>query len=255
MTGVIAERLGAQVITHRENMGKGEALRSLFTAAREMGADVMVTLDADAQHDPQDIPKLLEALTHDSADIVIGSRFLGGKGAGVPGYRTIGNKILNAMTTSGISDTQSGLRAYARRAIEQLMPAEMGMGVDSEILIEASSSGLKIVEVPVSIMYGEGKTSKHNPIYHTVDVISSVVKVTSIRHPLLFYGASGLVLIGIGLYFLARTVELYLSAKVIDVLTVTYGLLSFSLAMAGLLAFFTGIILFTISTVVRRGRS
>jgi hypothetical protein len=90
------------------------------------------------------------------------------------------------------------LRKIVRQAIQTILPAEMGMGVDSEILMEAAPLGLRITEVLVSVKYGEGKTSTYNPIIHTLDVIFSIVKLISIRHPILFYGVPGLVMIGIG---------------------------------------------------------
>lgn len=254
MTGEIAERLGADVIRHDRNMGKGEALRSLFEAARKLGTDVMVTIDADGQNDPHEIPRLLEAMGKGETDIVIGSRFLEG-GANVPQHRRVVNRLLNLVTLEGVSDTQSGFRAYGKKALQRIVPAEMGMGVDSQILMDAASDGLRIVEVPITVSYGIGKTSKLNPVHHTLDVGLSVVKLTSIRHPLVFYGVPGLALVLAGLYYLYRTITLFSEQQFVTTLTLTYGLIAFSVTMLGLLALFTGVILFTISTVVRKGQS
>jgi len=253
MTADIAERLGAEVIRHDRNMGKGEALRSLFLRAKKLGADVMVTIDGDGQHDPNEIPSLLKPLESGGVDIVIGSRFLA-KGNSVPDHRRVMNKILNVMTIEGVSDTQSGFRAYGRRAIESLLPGEMGMGVDSELIIDAVQGGLTVAEVPASVSYGIGKTSKLNPAHHAVDVIFSLIKLTSMRHPLMFYGVPGLALVSFGLYYLFRAENLFSAQQTITPLTLTYGLLAFSITLFGLLALFTGIILFTISTVVRKNQ-
>jgi glycosyltransferase involved in cell wall biosynthesis len=254
MTSEIAKRLGAQVIRHDTNVGKGEALRSLFKAAKSLGADVMVTIDGDAQHDPNEIPKLLKAMEETGADIVIGSRFLEG-GESVPGHRRVVNRLLNVMTLDGVSDTQSGFRAYGKRAVDDLLPAERGMGVDSEILIDAAAGGLTIVEVPIAVSYGVGVTSKLNPAHHTLDVGFSLIKLTSIRHPLLFYGVPGAALVLVGVYYLVRTVTLFSEQQVVTNLTLTYGLLAFSITLFGLLALFTGVILFTVSTLVRKGQA
>ena len=181
----------------------------------------------------------------------MGSRFLGPRTA-VPRYREVGNKFLNALISDTVGDTQSGFRAYGKAVIESIVPAEMGMGVDSEILMEASQRGFKIAEVPVSVVYGGGKTSKHNPLYHTLDVVFSILKLTSIRHPLMFYGGAGFVLVLVGLYFLIRTILLYFSSRALDFLTVTVGFVSFAFVLIGLLTFFTGVILFTITTVIRK---
>ena len=253
MTADIAERLGADVIRHDRNMGKGEAMRSLFKRAKKLDADVMVTIDGDGQHDPDEIPNLLKPLESGEVDIVIGSRFLTG-GSGVPEHRAVMNRILSIMTIEGISDTQSGFRAYGKRAIEKLLPGEMGMGVDSEILIDAVKAGLVVAEVPASVSYGIGKTSKLNPAHHTADVVFSLVKLMSIRHPLVFFGVPGFALVSFGLYYLFRAETLFSAQQVITPLTLTYGLLAFSITLFGLLALFTGIILFTIATLVRKNQ-
>lgn len=255
LTAEIAERLGADVIKHPSNMGKGEALRSLFKAARKLDADVMVTIDADGQHDPKEIPQLLTELDKGEADIVIGSRFVkGGDSSKMPPHRKVMNKLFNAMTLEGVSDTQSGFRAYGRKAINGIVPGEAGMGVDSEILIDAASGGLVIEEVPITVSYGVGKTSKLNPAHHSLDVIFSLVKLVSIRHPLLFYGIPGLGLLVVGIFYFYKTIALFSHTQIITTLMLTYGFLAFALAFFGLLALFTGVILFTISTVVRKGQ-
>ena len=252
MTAAIAEKLGAKVIRHERNMGKGEAFRSLFSACRDMGADVMITIDGDDQHNPADIPRLVDPITKGYADVVIGSRFHADN-KGIPSYRKVGNKLLNAVTVAGVSDTQSGFRAYNKKAIEALRPSESGMGVDSEILMDASTQGLRLMEVPVSVMYGIGKTSTHNPVYHTVDVLTSAIKLTSIRHPMTFYGIPGLVVTLLGIYFVIHAYLLFLGRQIITDLVLTYALIGFSVAIFGLFTFFTGIILFTVSTILRKG--
>jgi glycosyltransferase involved in cell wall biosynthesis len=195
MTAEIAEALGAEVIRHEINMGKGAAIRSLFRKAREENADVVVTLDADGQHDPDEIPILLNIMEQSGADIVVGSRFLTEEIAKkIPTYRYIGNRILTMVTSvEGILDTQSGFRIYSRRVIESIQPAEMGYAVDSEILYKASERGLKIVEVPVSVEYKVPKPSKKGPIFQALDVSLSMIKQLSIRHPLIFYGVPGFI--------------------------------------------------------------
>jgi glycosyltransferase involved in cell wall biosynthesis len=250
MTAAIAEKLGAVVVRHATNMGKGEAMRSLFRAGREMGADMLVTIDGDGQHNPDEIPDLLDLITSGEADVVVGSRFKGGNE--IPSHRRVGNKLLNAVTLQGISDTQSGFRAYNRRAVESIIPSERGMGVDSEILMDAARKGLKIIEVPVSVKYGIGKTSTHNPVYHTLDVLLSAVKLTSIRHPLVFYGVPGIALMGIGIYLGLRALFLFSQQQAVTNVVMTYEMAGFTIVLAGLLSLFTALILFTLSTVVRK---
>lgn len=252
MTAEIAEKLGAKVIRHEQNMGKGEAFRSLFSACRDVGADIMITIDGDDQHDPAEIPKLIDPISKGYADVVIGARFHG-ENKGIPSYRKAGNRLLNAVTMGGISDTQSGFRAYDKKAIDLLRPSETGMGVDSELLMDASRQGLRVMEVPVSVRYGIGKTSTHNPVYHTVDVLTSAIKLTSIRHPMTFYGIPGAVITLLGFYFVAHAYLLFLELQAVNNIVLTYALMGFSIGIFGLFTFFTGIILFTLSTVLRKG--
>ena len=197
MTAEIAEACGAEVIRHKKNMGYGAAIGSLFRRAREIGADIMVTLDADGQHDPDYIPKLIEPVMKGEADVVIGSRFLAGD-VKVPTYRRIGIRIINWVTRQGsrkISDTQSGFRAYSRKAMETVLPTETGMGISTETLIKALQNKLSIKEVPVRIFYNVEHPSTLNPLAHGLDVIFSTVKHLSVRRPLLFYGVPGVILL------------------------------------------------------------
>jgi len=195
MTAEIAEACGAEVIRHERNMGKGAAMQSLFRRAREVGADIMVTLDADGQHDPDEIPVLVNTMIEMGADVVIGSRFLNRETVNkIPAYRRVGNMILNVVTSvSDVMDTQSGFRAYSRRAVESIQPTEMGFAVDSEILYKASELGLKIVEVPIGVEYRVPRPSKRGPVLHALEVLLGMVKHLSMRHPLLFYGLPGVV--------------------------------------------------------------
>ena len=195
---------------------------------------------------------LVESLRGGEVDIVIGARFHGGN-EGIPTHRRVGNKLLNAVTAAGISDTQSGFRAYGKKAIQAIHPTESGMGVDSEILMDASRSGLRIVEVPVSVKYGIGKTSTHNPVYHTADVLVSALKLTSIRHPMTFYGIPGLIIALAGFYFVVHAYLLFLSKQLLTDLVLTYALMGFSISILGLFTLFTGVILFTVSTILRKG--
>lgn len=251
MTAAIAEKLGATVIRHERNIGKGEALRTLVLKCRELNADVMVTIDGDGQHDPTEIPRLLKPIESESADVVIGNRFHT-KSRGVPLHRRFGNRVLNSVTLEGIHDTQSGFRAYSKKAITSILPAEMGMGADSEILMDAARMGLRITEVPISVKYGIGDTSTHNPFFHTIDVLLSALKLTSIRHPMIFYGLPGAILIAFGMYFAFRALVLFTEQQLITNVIMTYELIGFFLTLFGLLTFFTGVILFTLVTVVRK---
>jgi len=166
MTTEIAKRLGAEVVRHDRNMGYGEALQCLFRRAMEFGADIIITLDGDGQHDPSEIPALIKPILKDDVAVVVGSRFLDRKKTeSVPLYRRFGVKALTKLalgTNSKMSDAQCGFRAYGRKALEGLEFSESGTGISFEILIKAKKSGLKVVEVPIGSSYHGRKRLKRN---------------------------------------------------------------------------------------------
>jgi len=250
MTGQIAEALGAEVIRHERNMGKGAAIRSLFKKAREEIADAIITIDGDAQHDADEIPLLLKVMRETGADIVIGSRFLTKETLRkVPKYRYIGNRLLNIITSvEEITDTQSGFRAYSRKAIELIQPAEMGFAVDSEILYKAAKLDLKIVEAPVNIEYQVPRPSKHGPILHALDVALSMIKQMSMRHPLIFYGIPGVISLLIALASGLMLIHLFNMTRYFSlplaIITVGFG-------VAGAILCSTGIILWILVSLIR----
>ena len=250
MTSEIALALGAEVIRHERNLGKGDALRSLFLASRKYQPEVMVTVDGDAQQDPGEIPDLLKPIRAGEADIVIGSRFMRER-TSVPSFRRFGNKVLNAVTIPGIKDTQSGFRAYSNQALMSILPTETGMGGDSEILTRGFELGLRIKEVPTSVSYHDGGTSKTNPVVHTLDVFLSMLKHNSIRHPLLFYGGPGgaLLLLAIGFWYWAA--EVYVATRS---LIISVALLATGFTLIGFMLMTTAIILWVTISVIRGER-
>jgi len=259
MTGEIAEKLGAIVIRHERNMGKGEAFRTIFKAARELGADILVTLDADGQHDPKQIPSVIKPVEDCAADIAVGSRYVGGLKAGdMPAYRRIGLEAIDSFTRRalhiGVRDTQSGFRAYSKTAIWKLLPTERNIAVDSELLLRAAREGLSFAEVPVTVTYkGLEKTSKYNPIYHSLQIISGVLKFVSIKHPLVFYGLPGVAFVMLGVVFGLRAAEIYTATQG-QYFSVGFTLLSAVFIISGLLLLFVAIILFTLISAMREQR-
>ena len=252
MTGEIAKRVGAKVIRHPVRLGKGEGFRTIFKLSRKLDADVLVTLDADGQSSPREIPIVLEPVVKGKTDICVGSRFLGKKPSEMPRYRWWGTRLIRRFTTStsnlSIKDTESGFRAYGRKALSCLIPSEMGMGVDSELLLKANEKGLKIVEVPISVAYKDLDTSKHGPLFHGLDVIFSVLKHLSIRHPLMFFGFPGLISIVVGLGFGYWTFETYTNYHY---LSTTLSLVAVGVFSMGVLLLSIGVMLFTLISVLR----
>jgi len=211
MTADIASALGAEVIRHEENMGYGAAIRRLLQVARSENADALVILDADGQHDPSEIPKLIKPILKDEADVVIGSRFLGRTDA--KKYRELGvrmiTKATNILAGTKITDAQSGFRAYGRKAIQLIRPTDDGMGVSVEILVQAMDEKLRIKEVPIIIRYEGLETSTEHPIKHGAGVINALISKTIARKPLKFLGLPGALSIAAGLFFVMWLFSLY----------------------------------------------
>tara|TARA_B100001971_G_scaffold165592_1_gene156255 strand:- start:409 stop:1290 length:882 start_codon:yes stop_codon:yes gene_type:complete len=250
LTGEIARELGAVVISHPKNMGYGAAIRSLFLKAKELGLDSLVTLDADGQHRIEDINSVFDPINNKITDIVIGSRFLDEKSEEMPNYRKVGIKIITKVTNLSIkeklTDSQSGFRAYGKKALQKIVPSDVGMGVSTEILIKASNLGLKVAEVPIKVHY-DGNTSTHNPVSHGTSVILSTIKFTSIHNPLKFYGIPGIIFLIIGLSFIAWTLQIYAVSQ--QIIT-NISLIGIGCIVLGAVLLMTAVILFSIVTVV-----
>lgn len=180
-TVAISKKAGANVIIHRKNCGYGAALRTCFETARKIDADIAVTLDADGQHNAEEIPLLLAPILGRKAHVVIGSRLLIAKQNKIPLFRRAGIRILDfSMKVIGVkvTDCQSGFRAYSKEALSLINPVENGMCAGCEILIEAWQKGLKLIEVPVSCFYTEHDSYRHQ-ISHGLSVLLFLLKYAS----------------------------------------------------------------------------
>lgn len=178
-TAEIAHSAGAYVVRHNQNLGYGAALKSCFNTARELGADAMVLIDSDGQHNPEEITKLLAPLTQ-GFDLVIGSRFVNGNGKNVPTYRKVGMKVLDFATHMAggikVTDSQSGFRAYGKKAIEKIRFFGDNMSAGSEILLKAKDLNLKFTEVEIHCKYDIEDCSTQNPVSHGLRVLIDILK-------------------------------------------------------------------------------
>jgi glycosyltransferase involved in cell wall biosynthesis len=249
-TAKIAKENGAQVITHKKNQGYGAAIITLFEQARKENADIMVTLDGDGQHNPDQIPLLLDVISEHNVDVVIGSRFLN-KRSDSSGYRKSGIKIITSASNFGtdfkVTDAQSGFRAYSKRAIESIRPTETGMSVSTEILLKTSNKGLSLAEVPISVSYGEN-TSTQNPIPHGITVLMNTLRFISVKHPIPFYGFPGIILVVIGSIIGYQFLDGYLNKQVVFLGSLMASIILFLL---GAILCVTAIILFSMATLMR----
>jgi glycosyltransferase involved in cell wall biosynthesis len=252
-TASIAKKAGAIVISHKTNKGYGASIISLFNYARENNAEAMITLDGDGQHNPDQIPLLLNTMSQHNVDVVIGSRFLNNN-TKAPGYRQRGIKIITSTANYGtnlkVSDSQSGFRAYSKNAINAIHPTEENMSVSTEILFKISNKGLSLAEVPITVSY-DGDTSQHNPVSHGVSVLANTIKHVSLKHPLQFYGISGIILITIGMILGGLFLYGYLNNQVI-----LYGMMlgSVVLFLLGSILSVTAIILFSMVNLIQSNK-
>ena len=249
----VANSAGATVIRNPENKGYGVAIRSLFQAAKEQNADIMVTLDSDGQHNPDQIPRLIEPLLKQRLDMVIGSRFLDSNDKEkVPRYRSFGVKTITKLTQaasySGITDSQSGFRAYNKNALSKINLFEDGMAVSIEILLRAKEKKLLTTEVPITINYDVKNTSTHNPISHGVGVLYSVLQFISLRHPLAFYGLPGIVLLGVAAFFLKNALHLFSTTGYVSTNMI---LISVGMAVVGVVLLATAAIVYTLVALLK----
>ena len=207
----IARLAGAEVIQHDKNLGKGAALRDLFAYATQCDVDVLVIIDGDGQHNPDDIPLLVSPVIRGEADFVNGSRYLIGK-SDTPSYRRFGQLVLDKFTRVGsgrdlpVTDTQSGFRAFSMKTAHIFKFTSNTLGIESEMLMDAAKAQLRIKEVDVSVRYDVGRSSTH-PITHGLEVLVGVLRNIEFKKPLLAFTAPGLLLIGIGIALAAYVVQ------------------------------------------------
>ena len=248
-TAEVAEAAGASVHQHDRNRGYGAAIRSALEKGKQLGADVLVIVDGDGQHDPKDIPKLVKPLIDGEADVAIGSRFLG-ESKRPPFYRRLGLRVLTAITNLGsgqrISDSQSGFRAYSSKALNALNLTEDGMSVSSEMQFAISKAGLKMAEVPIDVSYFD--KAKRNPLGHGISVLSRVLVLFSLRQPLLLFGLPGLGFLTAGLVIGARVLAIYGDTRE---LAIGNALGAVLLCIAGMLALFAALMLQAMKELMR----
>jgi len=239
-TASVAELAGATVIRHSGNRGKGAAIQSILIEAKKRNPDVLVLLDADAQHDPNEIPVLAKPIT-EGFDLVIGSREA--QKDRTPRYRRIGQKVIfrssRLASKTNIVDSESGFRALSPKAIKKLDLKAKGFGIESEMITSAADKKLKITEVPISNIYTRDGSTLH-PIRHGIDVLSRIIIMISQRRPLFFFGLAGGILLLIGLIIGIRVINI---AANTGELALGSTILTTMFIIAGILTIFTGIIL------------
>lgn len=252
-----ADDAGALVLEHPSNRGYGTALQTIFEEASRVDVDHLVVLDGDGQHDPSDIPLLVEEQRTTGAEIAIGSRFEGCSQPDLPWYRRIGLWVVNGFfnlsmgvvrAESRIGDTQSGFRAYTPTAIRSLANDDYisdRMGASTDILHHAHQHDYDIVEVGTTIDYDVADANNHNPLRHGFHLVRNMLRTVERERPMVALGLPGLVLTISGLGF--GNLALHHSL-VNGQLPLQLGIPAVVLTVAGIFAGFTAIILHSMNT-------
>ena len=237
----IAKLAGAIVVEHQTNQGKAAAVNTGFAYIRRLAPAAVVMLDGDGQHSADDIPSVLAPVVEGAADIVVGSRFLEVK-SDIPIYRQVGQHGLTLATNlaSGVrvSDSQSGYRAFSARALDELSFGQGGFSIESEMQFQAREHQLRIVEVPIKVVYAE--RAKRNPFRHGMQVVNGIMRMVGQTRPLLYFGLAGVTLFMLGAALGLYMIDIFARTRT---LAIGYGLITVMLCVMGMLLFFAGVML------------
>lgn len=246
----ISELAGAEVISHGINRGKGAALKTGFNAAKE--SEIIITLDSDGQHNPDEIPKLIAPIVNGEADIVNGSRYIEGNIKDTPIYRRVGQTVLDKATNLGsgldITDSQSGFRAFARHTIPAFRFSCINFGIESEMLTDASNAGLRIKEVEIGVRYDVDSSTK-NPVSHGIEVLIRIINDMEFQRPLFYFALPGAIITLAGIVLGLMFFRGYLDGTTASLAPT---ILAIMMTLGGGFLALTGIILDSISRVLNR---
>ena len=167
-TAEVAKEAGAEVLQHKTNLGKGQALADGYRYAAAEGYDAIVTMDADGQHDPQDVPRFFDAYDRTGIPVLIGNRIRDREH--MPRIRRITNRLmshmLNRKMEQYVADTQNGFRLYQTDVVLMVIPETKGFAAESEILLTLDEIDIRMGSIPISAHY-HGEKSHIRPIHDT----------------------------------------------------------------------------------------
>jgi glycosyltransferase involved in cell wall biosynthesis len=173
-----ARKLPVCIISHLVNMGSGAATRTGLEYAKRNNYDFAVTIDADGQHSPKDLIKVINTLVENDYDLVIGSRLIDTKG--MPVIRVFGNKVLNLATRIilgvSVTDSQSGLKAFSRNSIEKIEIRSNGFEFCSEIIWRTKQQNLKIKEIPIKAIYTDYSRAKGQSNINALRIMKNLIR-------------------------------------------------------------------------------
>jgi len=178
-TGSAAAAAGAHVLRHPRNRGKGAALKTGFAYALENGYDAVITLDADGQHLPREIPKFLACRGETRADLIIGGRaHLFDQ---MLPRRRLANRFsawsIAKASKTGITDSQSGFRLYSARLLRAVKLRSDGFDLESEVIVRAGCDGFRVITTPIDLGFVDGlSTSHYKPLSDSLRIAWTVFR-------------------------------------------------------------------------------
>ncbi|MFQ5822763.1 MAG: glycosyltransferase family 2 protein [bacterium] len=177
-TKYIARKLNVLCVEHNKNFGKGAALRSGFKTALSLEAHLIITIDADAQHNPKDIKKLLSKLKEEKLDLIIGSRM--SNIVKMPFHRICSNKITSKLISwrlgQKIEDSQCGFRVIRADVLKKIDLKSNRFEIESELLIKSALQGFKIGSTTIETIYPKNRTSAMHLIADTLRFIGLYIR-------------------------------------------------------------------------------
>ncbi|MCK9298461.1 MAG: glycosyltransferase family 2 protein [Methanoculleus sp.] len=245
-TAKVARDAGAAVISHGTQKGKGQGIKSALKYAVDRNFDCLVLMDGDGQHNPGEIPLLVEPILTDTADLVIGFRAFNQ----MPFYRRFGRAVLDIASSPGssITDSQCGFRALNRKTMESMLGTlrKDDFSTESEMLRIAQEKHLRIGETPINCKYGDFDTSTKNPLSHGLEVLGSIFWLAVERKPLLHIGLPGLVAMLGGVFFLFQFLQGFSETGLVPI---EQGMLASFLLIPGTVALMLGLMLALIARI------
>lgn len=244
-TKSISLKAGAQVVSHGYNRGVGAAFQSAINYALENDFDILVSIDADGQFNPAEIPQIIKPILHKQGDMVIGNRFSNGKPQNMPKIKYFGNnqisRLISLISGKKFQDVSCGYRAYSREALMRLNLFG-NFTYTHETILSQVFSGIKVVEVPVWVQYDPDRKSRvASSIFKYAYQSSKIIfRVMLDYRPMLFFGTLGSIsfLIGtlfeiylIGFYILNGRFTPYKAFGFIGLGFIIFGLLVFLIAL------------------------
>lgn len=213
-TGQLAAAAGARVIRHSHNLGIADVFRTAIRTCLELDADFAVSIDADLQFSPDEIPNLIEPILAGTAELVVGDRFSGkARPAEMPRIKYYGNRLMtglvNLITNGQFTDVSSGYRAYSREALLNLN-IQSSFTYTQESFIELAAKGFAIAQVPVTVKYYADRRSRvvSSIVRYALRTFLTIARTTRDYAPLIIFGWFSLIIIApgfvLGLFVLAH---------------------------------------------------